>query len=524
MNRAWKGIVVGGLILVGAGHSVGCASTAAEGETWSLEDEATASVAVDEEQGQASRLGQSDRINPVDGTPYEVYSFEVTERTSVIIRAQSGEMTPRLALYAPDGTLMSTTAQPAMGHGGYGGQAAGPVSLIQQVYEPGTYVVVVASEEARAYGSYELSVETLDNPEPLAVGESTEYFLYGQQNQHRSVDRPVTTHDLSIDEEAHVEIGLTSNQFDTYLYLVDAATDEVIAQNDDWGSGTDSQITVPLQPGDYKVLVGSYSQPASGSYTVRVEETTIERSENFELGETYHGFLSTDREPISGTARSGQPLAFELEEPEVIDAVLSSSDFDAYLVLTDDQGNVIAEDDDSGGGLNSRINWELEPGQYTLWASSLGEQGMGAYTVQTSVGGMVQVEQEPMTPTVSGEVVIEDTLQAGSSVEGRLTQEAPVIEETQTFVMYYELELEADSDLILELRSEEFDTVLLLEDESGEVIEYNDDGFPDSTNSQIPASLEAGTYRVGVSTYSPGEVGEFELSIEEDLDDDVQAI
>jgi tetratricopeptide (TPR) repeat protein len=64
----------------------------------------------------------------------------------------------------------------------------------------------------------------------------------------------------------------------------------------------------------------------------------------------------------------------------VIDLV--SDQFDTYLLVEDDQGKTLAEDDDGGEGLNSRLVFvPPSSGTYRLVATSYGQQGAGPYTL-----------------------------------------------------------------------------------------------------------------------------------------------
>jgi hypothetical protein len=50
---------------------------------------------------------------------------------------------------------------------------------------------------------------------------------------------------------------------------------------------------------------------------------------------------------------------------------MTSPIFDTYLVLRKD-GQTVAEDDDSGGDMNARLEVQLEAGEYEVKAMSLG--------------------------------------------------------------------------------------------------------------------------------------------------------
>jgi serine protease Do len=65
-----------------------------------------------------------------------------------------------------------------------------------------------------------------------------------------------------------------------------------------------------------------------------------------------------------------------------IELRLNSTDFDAYLILMDAKGNVVDEDDDSGGGTNSKITDLLPAGTYYVVAKPFGDYTKhGTYTL-----------------------------------------------------------------------------------------------------------------------------------------------
>lgn len=62
--------------------------------------------------------------------------------------------------------------------------------------------------------------------------------------------------------------------------------------------------------------------------------------------------------------------------------------FDAYLRLEDPKGKELAEDDDSGGNLNARIEFNCQrDGAYRVICTTYNEQGMGGYTLLVKAAG-----------------------------------------------------------------------------------------------------------------------------------------
>jgi hypothetical protein len=70
-----------------------------------------------------------------------------------------------------------------------------------------------------------------------------------------------------------------------------------------------------------------------------------------------------------------------------LDLRLSSSEFDAFLVLLDATGAVVDEDDDSGGNTNSRITRDLRAGIYYVVVEPFGNytaHGAYSFSVKTN--------------------------------------------------------------------------------------------------------------------------------------------
>lgn len=77
----------------------------------------------------------------------------------------------------------------------------------------------------------------------------------------------------------------------------------------------------------------------------------------------------------------------------------------------------------------------------------------------------------------------------------------------------HELTISDRRDVVIEVTDADFDTVLVLLDTAGGVVESDDDGGSDRL-SRIEASLPAGTYVVRVQPWSDGTDGAYELAVD----------
>ncbi len=82
---------------------------------------------------------------------------------------------------------------------------------------------------------------------------------------------------------------------------------------------------------------------------------------------------------------------------------LSSSVFDTYLGLANMSGTFVIEDDDSGGGTNSRIIATLpETGQYVIMANSAFPNSFGAYTLNLQGSTVCNYTLSPASANLPG--------------------------------------------------------------------------------------------------------------------------
>jgi Tol biopolymer transport system component len=161
------------------------------------------------------------------------------------------------------------------------------------------------------------------------------------------------------------------------------------------GSNTANwSINLALNSGSNQITV--QARDASPDQNLTQQTLTINRStggcssSSISPGQTPGGSLTTSDCKLSGTNRYYDVYSFNGVAGQQVSASMDSSSFDTYLYLTNSNNQVLAEDNNSGPGTNSRIvglsGYYTPPstGIYFLWASSATDNATGSYTVGLS--------------------------------------------------------------------------------------------------------------------------------------------
>lgn len=196
---------------------------------------------------------------------------------------------------------------------------------------------------------------------------------------------------LAISQQTTVTIAMSSQEFDAYLYLVDA-NGVVLDQNDDVGNSNNAAITRTLQPGTYYINASSFDENETGAYTLRVLTgtggtggscSTTTLAGDIAVPATINGALATsDCQFEDGSYADIYRLSNGSSRQVTINM---SASFDTYLSLYNSSGQEIAFNDDLGPGTtNSRIVITIPAGTFYVVANSFDPQVTGTYTLSTS--------------------------------------------------------------------------------------------------------------------------------------------
>ena len=183
---------------------------------------------------------------------------------------------------------------------------------------------------------------------------------------------------------------------------------------------------------------------------------------------------------------------FELSEGGRIRIDLMSEDADAHLYLLAADGSRITDNDDGAGGLDARVERDLEPGVYLIEATTVGGRERGPADYALAIGHVAGCEAIPLGSLEAGV----DLTAAGTwtldTCGSRFVVDHPAYA--------YAFTLPQDGRVRIDLISEHGDPVLSLVSPTAGVIGANDDGGG-GRNARIAQYLPAGSYLIEATTY-----------------------
>lgn len=228
------------------------------------------------------------------------------------------------------------------------------------------------------------------------------------------------------------------------------------------------------------------------------------------LGQELAGVLEPgDAKP--GSEGLYDDFAFQVEAGRRVQIALEATgDFDPVLFVgqLDAKGQLIElgrNDDRPGGGLDSQLTFTAPTtGVFIARATALSATGQGGYRIALS---------EVPPPAVARRIEV------GAQIDGQLS-ETDGLNDDGRRVAHFQLEGRAGQGIVVDLRSEAFDTYLeLFREIDGRLVSigYNDDAASPATDSRLSATLtHDGLYRIEARAFGPVPVlpAAYQLSLE----------
>ena len=295
------------------------------------------------------------------------YDLELPANTAVRVRLSSTDFDAYLVVETPDGGIYEND------------DASGSDSaLTVQSSIAGAARVGASTFGDGESGAFELSAALLGSREPW---DPDGYRLRDGETVTGSLD-PASMGDghrytFSSGGGERVELVLRSEEFDSYLQVM--APDGAEYSDDDSGGGYDALLQIMAGRGIHDVIVSGVGDAAAGGYTLTFRSLGAVRS-IYEAA----GTLS-ERDPSDIMGRAYQTHRFAVAVGQQVHIDVRSSEFDAYAVLRDGRGRILARDDDSGGNSDARIVYVGERAeQLELVVTSYDPESYGAYEVVVS--------------------------------------------------------------------------------------------------------------------------------------------
>lgn len=193
------------------------------------------------------------------------------------------------------------------------------------------------------------------------------------------------------EEGDEVTLLASSLEFDTHLSLF-GPSGWILANVDDSLYGTDAELTITLPvSGRYLVVLSGYSDYDIGRYSLsRTDAGALSEAEAITLdvpGTFFGTYDAATAATVPHLSAPGVPFVIEVTEPTALDIRAASGDFDTFLLITDESGAIVVENDDenysenTGWNTDSRAFAEYEPGVYYVYLTSLYSTPLGDYSI-----------------------------------------------------------------------------------------------------------------------------------------------
>jgi hypothetical protein len=301
-----------------------------------------------------------------------------------------------------------------------------------------------------------------------------------------------------------VRLNLESTELALGLSLLDSSCREVVSSAGGCAGAETCLMGVQLAAGRYYVRV-SGDPPAGAEFSIFAECQPFNPCRDCQAAPAVCGGEVQGELKDRCTLGGGEPFALHalrLDRGLRVRAALAAPGMEAEVLLVDASCRILAQSESCGDLVSDAcLEIDLPPGDYAIGASALEGQS-GHYTLRVDCS-----EVPTCRDCRAGSVSCNQTLVADlalgdcEQLDGR-------------FIDVWELQLFADGEVQIDLRSADFDTVVALLDASCLAVAENDDCSPQSIDhSCLTVPLAAGTYSIAVTSFGPGEDGAYRLEV-----------
>lgn len=430
------------------------------------------------------RIGEDD---PVIDDAYRHDDYAIQARAGQRLEAvlRSGDFDAYLELFAPGEADQPLAADDD-------GYDEGTDSRLRfTTSESGTYVLRARPLSGLDGGAYTLSLSErppaprAPRPSAIRLGQTVDGEITARDPETDD-GRPYDAFSFRARQGDRLAVALDSDDFDPVLRLgrmADGAFVELARNDDGPDTGLNSRLifTAPAD-GAYQIRVTPFAVAGAGAYSLALQEGPPPApASSIAIGATVEDRLAegdgkTESDALADLWR------FEGREGQRVQIDMTSSTFDTYLELFDDNHVTLAEDDDGGPtGSDSRITFTLpRTGAYLIEARAYAD-GTGAYSLSIAE---IEPERAP------------EPIAFGASFEGEIGEGDPRDGDDRGYDAFLFSGVEGQR-IQATMRSGDFDTFLQVgrPGDSFTALAEDDDGLMEGTDSRLNFTLpEDGDY------------------------------
>lgn len=348
--------------------------------------------------------------------------------------------------------------------------------------------------EGAVPASLELSTEPAPRPGRRIFLSGNPYPLFPSLMSTGIIGHHRDTHRMFVHDAASSSGSSGSPVVDAAGRVVGISVSLFTNDEDDSGSSHSTGFSSAIDASAIRAFIGRVAAGERSDVKTGHVEYLRYPLPAIEPGRPVAGELTAASDRNPGDQSYSHGFTLDLEEGDLLHITLKSEDFDAFLMLHDNDSSLIEENDDApGGGTDSAITFEVpETARYVVVATSLERGETGDFTLQadTLKFGEPDVSERQLAAT--------DPQQD----EGARFQTVPIPGKPGRW-------------LSVTMRSSELDSLLRLIGPDGSQVAENDDWQEGSTDARVLMRIEeAGDYQIIATTFGNEEVtGPFELEI-----------
>jgi hypothetical protein len=318
-------------------------------------------------------------------------TFTVATPTSVAISMTSTQFDA--VLYVTDAALNLVAFDD---DGGEGLNAR-----LLHTFMPGSYIVWASSYMPGATGAYTLSIQPVTLCDAaaaagsIAVGQTRSGAVAGSScllpHGH-----PGQGWRFAVTEAMGIEFDVQAAGFEPFVVVSDLELNPLQAGYP-VAAGGRTVLFHHFQPGEY-VLWTTTVEGGTGSYEVAMRQAQFATCEQpatpIAAGQTRTGTLTSASCRLRD-GRSTDSWQLTLDAATTLRIDMTSTAFDAFLIVTDAGGAIVALDDDGGVGVNARITQHFAAGSYTIWTTSFMPGMSGGYQLAVQPFSGLVTQSDP---------------------------------------------------------------------------------------------------------------------------------